>query len=252
METEDRISPEGVQDVRRSRRRPRPTQFDYLHLRHLLKDLRRVLEFLPGQVGDVLDIYCGSRPYEDLLPIEARCVGLDINDRYGVADIVTEEFLPFSDESFDLVMCTEAFHYVEDPRQGVAEIWRVLRPTGTVIITVPLVWEYNRTILEHRYTGPELAALFRDWNNVKIVENGGRAVSWALLTGSVVHIVERCVPKPVGLRWLIQGFFSTIYLIVNAMGFLLQSLLDRAEDRGNKGIYTLPANLLLTARRPTE
>ena len=57
-------------------------------------------------------------------------MGLDILDVYRLADVVTEEFLPLPDEAFDLVMSTEAFHYVRDPEHGVAEIRRVLRPGG--------------------------------------------------------------------------------------------------------------------------
>ena len=124
----------------------------------------------------MLDIYCGSRPYEDLIPPGSRYTGLDIDDRYGTADVVTQEFLPFPDESFDLVLCTEGFHYVPDPIHGLAEIERVLRPGGRVVLTVPLVWQYDRTILEHRYTGPELAALLAGWDDVEVIENGGHAV----------------------------------------------------------------------------
>ena len=89
--------------------------------------------------------------------------------------MTSDEFLPFADASFDLVTCYEAFHYVEDPRQGVDEIRRVLRPGGATIVSVPFVWEYDRTILEHRY-GPELGALFEDWEDVNVIENA--TASW--------------------------------------------------------------------------
>ncbi len=63
----------------------------------------------------------------------------------------------------------------------------MLRSGGTVIIAVPFVWEYDRTILEHRFTGPELATLLEGWEDVRVVENGGRAVAWATLTGSMLR-----------------------------------------------------------------
>ena len=111
------------------RRRPRATQFDYLHVRRLVNDVREAISRIEGPVEEVLDVYCGCRPYDDLLPPGARSTGLDIvGNLYGVADVTSDEFLPFADASFDLVTCYEAFHYVEDPRQGVDEIRRVLRP----------------------------------------------------------------------------------------------------------------------------
>jgi SAM-dependent methyltransferase len=241
-----KLPAEAVRDLRRARRHPRPTQFDYLHLRYLLDEIKEALEDVSRPVHDVLDVFCGARPYEDLIPSGARCVGLDIDDRYGVADVVSDVFLPFPDDSFDLVLCTEAFHYVADPRLGVAEIRRVLRPGGTVLITVPLVWEYNPNILEHRYTGPELAALFSEWHDVKVVENGGRAVAWATLTGHLVRAGEQRLRRTVRLAKVTRPAFAFAYLVINATG----ELLERADRRHSDNPYTLPMNLLLSARRP--
>lgn len=231
-----------VEKARRTRRHPRVGQPDYLHLKRLLADLRQAIE-AAGPVSDILDVYCGSRPYDDLFPPLARRVGLDVvGNPYGVADVVTDEFLPFPDASFDLVTCIEAFQYIEDPRLGVDEIRRVLRPSGTAIVSVPFVWEYDRTILEHRYTGPELAALFEGWVDVRVVEDGGRAIAWATLTGSILESVKRRLPRAV------RAAFPVLYLAVNGVG----AVLDAAERRQGSGAMTLPMNLLLTARRPDD
>jgi len=190
---------------------------------------------------DALDLWCGSRPYEDLLPSSVRWTGLDVTNPYGVADIVTDEFLPFDDASFDLVLCTEAFYYVPDPVHGAAEIRRVLRPGGAVIITCPLVWEYDPTILEHRYTGPELASFFEGWDAVRVRENGGRAVAWATLTGRLLHVLE----QRAGV--LARPLFAALYLAVNgiAAGF-------EAADRRYQPVHTLPMNVMVSARRPAD
>jgi SAM-dependent methyltransferase len=241
------LSPAVIAKMRRTRRHPRPTQFDYLHIRRLVDDLQQALARVADGVEDVLDVYCGTRPYEDLLPTGARVIGLDVpGNPYGVADVVSAEFLPFADESFDLVTCIEAFHYLSEPRKGVAEFARVLRPEGHAVVAVPLVWEYDRTILEHRYTGPELADLFADWEDVTVVENGGRAVAWATLTGSLAGMIQWNLPERPVLRRALRPAFATFYLVVNGAGLLL----DRAEHRYARGSATLPMNLLLTARRP--
>lgn len=237
--------PERVEAFRRTRRHPRVTQFDYLHVRYLVNDLARALRNVRGPVSDVLDVYCGTRPYDDLLPAGARCVGLDVVDRYGVADVVTDEFLPFPDASFDLVMCISAFHYVRDAKHGVDEIWRVLRPGGTVIVSVPLVWEYERTVLEHRWTGPELEGLFKDWDAVEVIENGGRAVTWATLTGRLVQLAEQRANRSRPLGWLLRPVFLAAYVLINGAGIVL----DFAERRAARSDFTLPMNLLVSAQR---
>ena len=45
--------------------------------------------------------------------------------------------LPFADGSMDKVLLTEVLEHLPDDRQGLAEIRRVLRPGGTLALTVP-------------------------------------------------------------------------------------------------------------------
>jgi SAM-dependent methyltransferase len=239
------LSPEIVEELQKLRRFPRPTQFDYLHLRYLLDSLRAAVDEAPGREGDVLDVFCGARPYEHLLPPGARYVGLDVDHAFGVADVVTREFLPFPDESFDLVLCTEAFQFVQDPVQGIAEIERVLRPGGSVVITHSLAWEYHRDSLEYRFTGPQLAALFEGWQDVKLAESGGRAVAWATQTGRMVNLVEERTIGPVRTGGLRRLPFAAAYLLINAVA----TMLDRVDRRFGQHALVLPMTIILTARR---
>jgi len=240
------ISPQQISQIRRTRRHPRPWDSEYLHLRHLVRDLEAALKPLDGSVHDILDVFCGTRPYEDLLPAGTRRVGLDVTSRYGVADVVTNEFLPFPDASFDLVICTQSLQYVPDPAGAVAEFRRVVRPGGVVLLTVPHVWEYDRAVLEHRFTEPVLADLFAAWDDVRVVENGGRAVTWTTITGRMLGLTEWSLLERSHLSRAATPLFRVAHLLLNGLGILL----DRIEHRGAHGSNTLPPNLLLTARRP--
>lgn len=238
-----------MRTIRQTRRHPRLTQFDYLHLRYLNADLERALREIAPPPEDVLDVYCGTRPYEDFLPSTARCVGLDIvGNPYGLADVVSDEFLPFPDESFDLVTCIQAFQFVRDPVQAASEIARVLRPGGTVVITVTHVWEYDRMLLEHRFTGPELAELLRGWDEVEVRENGGRVVTWVSVTSNLLKTLAGRLPAPQGLWRLTRLPFAAGYLALNVVGIPLAAL-ERSQARGP---LTLPTNLLVTARKPVR
>ena len=59
-----------------------------------------------------------------------------IHDATIVSGVATE--LPFPDESFDLVICIEVLRYLDrsDIRQALREIRRVLRPGGTMFLTM--------------------------------------------------------------------------------------------------------------------
>jgi len=197
-------------------------------------------------VKDVLDVWCGSRPYEDLLPAGARCIGLDVEGNpYGVADVISNELLPFPDESFDLLTCIEAFQFMTDPEGAVSEFGRVLRPGGTALVSLVFGYEYDRRIaFEGRYTEQQLRVLFADWDDVQVRENGGRTTTWAVLTGSLIYGLEQRIEAR-ALRRIARPLFASGYALVNAAGLALQ----RAEA-AHDGPAALPMNLTLTARKP--
>lgn len=45
--------------------------------------------------------------------------------------------LPFSDGSFDVVVCSEVLEHIADNRTAVAELLRILKPWGDLAVTVP-------------------------------------------------------------------------------------------------------------------
>lgn len=97
----------------------------------------------------VLDAGCGSGPtLVDLIEGGASVVGIDgspalidiARHRLGpdvelrVADL--GDPLPFDDAVFDDVVCSLALHYLKDWQSPLAEMKRVLRPGGRVILSV--------------------------------------------------------------------------------------------------------------------
>jgi 2-polyprenyl-3-methyl-5-hydroxy-6-metoxy-1,4-benzoquinol methylase len=45
--------------------------------------------------------------------------------------------LPFADQTFDYVTCLEGLEHIENPQQAIREFARLLRPGGTVIVSIP-------------------------------------------------------------------------------------------------------------------
>jgi SAM-dependent methyltransferase len=71
--------------------------------------------------------------------------------------------LPLRDEVADLVLAADILEHMDDDRQGLDEIRRILRPRGTAIITVPAfsaLWGLQDVVSHHkrRYHASELAA----------------------------------------------------------------------------------------------
>lgn len=73
--------------------------------------------------------------------------------------------LPFSDASFDVVIATDVLEHVPDDQAAVREMFRVLRPGGLAVVTVPamrILWGPQDVRLGHyrRYGKKQLADLF--------------------------------------------------------------------------------------------
>ena len=71
--------------------------------------------------------------------------------------------LPFSDNSFDLVLATDVLEHVAADTVAMAEIRRVVRPQGYALLTVPtfpLLWGLQDNVAHHlrRYRLRELLA----------------------------------------------------------------------------------------------
>ena len=97
----------------------------------------------------VLDVGCGTGEYvrranelgfvaSGLEPAEAmRAVAINKNPGASIVSGVATE-LPYPDESFDLVICIEVLRYLDrsDIRRALRELRRVLRPGGTLFLTM--------------------------------------------------------------------------------------------------------------------
>ena len=107
---------------------------------------------LSGQVIglDLLEVGCGQGKFLlHLAKLGARVVGTDFSSkaieiaknkelaqesfaRFLVADA---QSLPFADKSFDLVVSCECLEHVPKPAKALAEMYRVLKPNGKLVLT---------------------------------------------------------------------------------------------------------------------
>jgi ArsR family transcriptional regulator len=65
------------------------------------------------------------------------------------------EKLPLESRSVDAAFCVMVLHFLENPRKAIAELCRVTRPGGSVILIdlIPHEQEWMRTEMTHRWLG---------------------------------------------------------------------------------------------------
>lgn len=116
----------------------------------------------------VLEIGCGRgfyvRTLKSVWP-KLEVTGIDLNPEYldkarefmgdlrvelRVADATK---LPFKDKTFDRIIASEILEHIEDDEKAISEMYRVLKPGGIIMITVPnknypFCWDPVNWILE--------------------------------------------------------------------------------------------------------
>jgi ubiquinone/menaquinone biosynthesis C-methylase UbiE len=132
----------------------------------------------------VLDIGAGGDDHRTHFP---NRVTLDI-DPSRHPDIVGDaQALPFPDESFDGVLCSEVFEHIPDPRKAVAEMYRVLKSDGVLILTTRFAFPVHDAPGDYwRFTPYALRMLFAQWDILEIEAETGPFGTIAVLLQRII------------------------------------------------------------------
>jgi len=106
--------------------------------------------------GVILNVGCGETTYEEFLPKSTAMYKVDWPST--LHDVFVDAWcdvhnLPFKNELFDLVICTEVLEHVKVPQAVLAEIYRVLKPNGLMFLTAPFLYSIHEAPYDfYRYT----------------------------------------------------------------------------------------------------
>lgn len=98
--------------------------------------------------GRLLDIGCGTKPYKDLVAqYVTEHIGLDhpetLHHKSDIDLFATAYSIPEADASFDCALCTAVLEYLEEPETALRECYRILKPGGVAIYSVPFIWHLD-------------------------------------------------------------------------------------------------------------
>lgn len=211
-----------------------------------LRWLRKAGEQLaPHAHGLLLDVGVGERPYGQLFARHVKqYIGLEyppmadnlspgiwqlLERIRGIIDVWGDGHrLPFRAQSVDTLLSMEVLEHVPDPDKFVAEFARVLKPGGTLMITVPFMAPLHQLPFDYyRYTPGGLEALLeRNGFAIESIEARGNTASAAGV--ALTHWIMRCLGSKrfhhdgsvVLSRWrapfilpllaIVQIFFATV------------------------------------------
>ena len=92
--------------------------------------------------------------------------------------------LPFADETFDRIICSEVLEHIPDDQTAIRELARVLRPGGSIAVTVPawvaekICWKLNDEYYAPKAVGGHVRIYRRSQLRSKIREVGLLPCGW--------------------------------------------------------------------------
>ncbi|MER3464135.1 MAG: hypothetical protein C4329_06700 [Chitinophagaceae bacterium] len=181
--------------------------------------------------GRLMDFGCGSKPYKAFFSVK-EYIGVDyeneghphFNEQIDV--FYNGKNLPFENESFDSILCSEVFEHVFNLPEILLELNRVLIVNGHILITCPFVWNEHEVPHDYaRYTRYALKSLLEK-SGFEIVDYS-KAGNFITTTTQMITLYFTNQFKGVWrrvfiLRWIYKFCF---FLVPNLIGVILNRLL---------------------------
>jgi SAM-dependent methyltransferase len=189
-------------------------------------------EFSPMLHGQLLDVGCGSKPYQTLFRVD-RYVGLDIDSVTSRTRKQADYFydgkqFPLPDSSFDAVLCNQVLEHVFNPEEFLHEIVRVMKPGGRLLLTVPFVWDEHEQPYDYaRYTSFGLRALL-ERPGLKVVRQGKLGADASVLfqlANAYFFKISRSLPRPIRALTV-----APLMAAINLCGIVARWLLPSNPD----------------------
>jgi ubiquinone/menaquinone biosynthesis C-methylase UbiE len=174
------VSKPGYRNLLKRYERYAPS-YDRRFARYSDGTLHKALDLVPDTDGQLLDVACGTGLFESLLRKHRprmRITGIDLSpqmlerarERF-VGDKQVQfmggsaERIDAADASYDVLVCNNAFHLVQDAPAALREFHRVLRPGGRAII-VDWCMDYPQIVMMDLF----LRMSDRQTRNIRTIE----------------------------------------------------------------------------------
>jgi SAM-dependent methyltransferase len=162
----------------------RGTPVDRYYIERFIRANRRDIR---GRVLEVRDSTYTRRFGGDLTEQAVLDIDSTNPDATVVADLATADAIP--EESFDCIILTQTLQFIYDVRSAIAHTYRILKPSGVLLATVPAISpiiDDDELPYYWRFTAASCAALFGETfepRSVRVREYGNVLSAIAFLAG---------------------------------------------------------------------
>lgn len=227
--------------------------FNYHNVSHINKFFSEVQSSLDSEIY-LVDIGAGKSPYysffskkiSDYVAVDIEASLPDCEQRNIRQVVGFAEEIPLENLIADVVLANQVLEHVEDPVKSVSEIYRLLKPNGKFIGSVPHISSVHLEPYDYRrYTDFGVQQLLKDagFTNIRIDQSGGVYSAAALMIAMDWMLSPRAENEPQGFSMNRALLLSPIVGLMNVMGLLVDNILSSNKSRSF-------ANLCWIAEKP--
>lgn len=161
----------------------------------------------------ILDIGSGGSSYNIFFPNRFT---FDIDPERKPEVIGDIHKMPFQDNEFKAILCTEVLEHLYDPKKAIEEMKRILKPGGKLILTTRFMFPIHDAPIDYfRYTEFGLKELFKDWEIENFQPEVGSIETIAVLLQRIIFQVKFKGNKFVkGVLLILVHFFIFLQKLV--------------------------------------
>lgn len=215
----------------------------YLHYKYYHRDLFNAFE--KYATGNLLDIGCGNKPYQDKLSkLINNYTGVDIiqSNENKVDILCLANNIPLDSNSFDTVISTQTIEHVEDHQGLVNEAFRLLKPNGYFIVSGPMYWPLHEEPYDFfRFTkyGFKYILEKAGFEITAIKSNGG---NWSVAGQALLHAILPSIYNVKGTKGI---FLRKAFKIIGIKG--LNTFFSKIDEEINDETNTM--NYVFVAKK---
>jgi SAM-dependent methyltransferase len=204
---------------------PSLTNPSWLVLSERRRLFARWLAELPPIELSILDVGGRVQPYRPLLADRlCKYVSADLRLTPLVNVVARGEHLPLRCAEFDVVICTQVLQYVTEPSVLIDEVYRVLKPGGRFLLSVPSACPTDAEEECWRFLPSGLRHLLASFRRVEIVAEGSSVAGY-------FRTMNTCLDVFVRYPSIRLVFRHTLSPIINLSGALLEKWSGKRNEQ---------------------
>ncbi|MDC1275133.1 class I SAM-dependent methyltransferase [Planktomarina temperata] len=202
----------------------------FLHRRELE---RLIIKHSHHCSGQILDFGCGDMPYRKHFTFK-NYIGLDtVNSENSCADMLYDKLpLPIVNDSIDSILCTQVLYQIKDDSEVLSDMYRIIKPGGKLVLSVPFMWFDADTNASHRYSLNTISEKVTK-AGFTIIEKEKVCNNFGLFFCLYLKYIDRILntKRPTALRlFLTRVIRLSLFLGLNLLGMLFSCYGAKRSD----------------------